>query len=345
MIRWADPQFFWLYFVCAAAGLFVAWSYLRRKALLKGWTRTHLLDTEADEVNWSRRSTKAVLWVGFLFVLATALLGPQWGTRWEEINRRGADIIVALDVSKSMLAEDVKPNRLARAKLAIKDLVSQLEGDRVGLVVFAGSAFLQCPLTVDYSAFSLNLDAVGPELIPRGGTRLERAIDIALDAFEKASQGSQVLILISDGEEHEGQAVRAAEEAAEKGVRIFSIGIGTPEGELIPVPSQSGGTEFLKNRQGEVVKSRLNEAALRQVALSGNGAYVRATAGSVGLDRIYAQYIEPLDDKEFDSQLKQQHILRYQWPLAAAFVWFLIEPLISDRRSKRTKFEIENDAD
>ncbi len=334
-MEWMYPERWWLVVIVILSAVFLFMALKWRRQALAQWSHEHLLKVLASEVLGSRRFWKRVMLVFAILAMVLALVGPQWGTQWQEVHQRGADIIVALDVSKSMLAEDVKPNRLERAKLAVRDLVAQLEGDRIGLVIFAGSAFLQCPLTVDYSAFTLNLDAVNADLIPMGGTRLEQAITVAQEGFQKGSEGSQVLILITDGEDHEGQALQAADEAAKAGIRVYAIGIGTPEGELIPVPDARGVTSFLKNRQGQVVKSRLDEASLQKIVLKTQGAYIRATANNFGLDQIYQQYIEPLDDVEFEASLKKQHILRYQWPLCVAFILLLVEPMIADRRMRK----------
>src|SRR5262249_25869715 len=194
-------------------------------------------------------------------LLVLALAGPMWGFRWEQVKREGIDLVVALDTSRSMLATDVKPNRLTRAKLAVRDLVTEARGDRLALVPFAGTAFLQCPVTLDTGAFLQSLDAVEVGIIPRGGTALAAAIDTSLDAFEGREGSHQAIVLLTDGESHEGDLDAALGRAKERGVRIFTVGIGTTEGELVP----GEGGAFFKDRKGQAVRSRLDEATLRRM--------------------------------------------------------------------------------
>src|SRR5262249_13856998 len=232
---------------------FFFWAERRRERALGVFVAAALLPAVAPDRDPRRRLARAALLVGATLALVVALAGPMWGFRWQEVHRQGIDLIVALDTSRSMLATDVKPNRLARAKLAVQDVLQELHGDRIGLVAFAGSAFAQCPLTLDYGAFAQSLDAVEVGIIPKGGTSLAAAIDTSLDAFEGRQGNHQALMIITDGEDHEGKVEEATKRAAERGVKIYTVGIGTPEGELLPV--ESGG--FVKDRSGQVVKSRL----------------------------------------------------------------------------------------
>ena len=330
-MQWAYPQRWpWLWAVVVVAGFFV-WAAGRRRRLSARIAQDAALPLLTPQVRGRMRWLKAALMTLGLLFLTLGLLGPQWGFHWQEVKRRGVDILVVMDVSKSMLAQDIKPNRLERAKLAIHDLIAKLKGDRIGLLAFAGTGFLQCPLTVDYGAFSLILDDVGVETIPRGGTAIAGAIRSAVKALEK-STGSRVIVLITDGEDHEGDTVSAAQEAAKAEIRIFCVGVGTPEGELITLEDEQGNRQFLKDSQGRVVQSRLNEETLKQVALKTGGAYVRATPTAFHLDEIYERYIAVLEPQEFEGGLKKQYEHRFQWFLAAAFLLLSLEPLISDRR-------------
>ena len=253
-MHWASPdRWLWLWLVPASIGFWV-WAARWRRRLLERFADPVSLAHLTDRVDWSARRLKAACVTLGLLCLLVALVGPQWGFRWQEVKRRGVDLVIALDVSKSMLAEDVKPSRLARAKLAIKELLPQLKGDRVALVAFAGTAFTQCPLTVDDGAFELVLDEVDTDLIPRGGTALAQAIREGLKVLSASAQGGRALVVISDGESHEGDALAAAKEAAKAGVKLYAIGIGTVEGELIPVTDAQGNRTFLKDRQGRTVK-------------------------------------------------------------------------------------------
>ncbi len=329
---WAYPEkWFWLGLVPLLSGGFI-WAFKARRQALYQIIASPLASRLSASVDWPMRRTKTVLICAGALFMVLALIGPQWGFRWQEVKRRGVDIVIVLDVSKSMLAEDVKPSRLERAKLAIQDLLGQLKGDRIGLVAFAGTSFIQCPLTVDYGAFSLTLDELNVETIPRGGTALAEAIRSSAKAFEASSSDSRALILITDGEDHAGAALEAAKTVAKEGIKIFCIGIGTAEGELIPITDAAGNRTFLKDREGRTVKSRLDESTLQQIALAANGSYVRSTSTAFGLDRVYSERISKLAPKEEESSRKKQPYLRYQWPLAMALLLLGLEPWLSDRK-------------
>lgn len=276
----------------------------------------------------------------FLFILGTtlvilSLMRPQWGFKWQKIQRKGLDIIVAVDVSKSMLAEDIKPSRLARTKLALADFVKQLKGDRIGLIAFAGKAFVQCPLTLDYSGFLLAVDALDTDTIPVGGTSISSAIEEAIRSYEGGLKKYKVLIIITDGEDHQGDPLKAAEEAKKEGIKIFCIGIGTKEGELIPVTDEKGNREFLKDKSGQVVKSRLDETILQKIALATGGSYVRATNKEFGLELIYKEKLADMEKRDLESKLAKQYEERFQWPLFLAFLILAMEFLISERKGVR----------
>ena len=279
MIAWRDPASLALLALVAALAGFLVWAARRRARALAEFVAAALQPTVAPDVDPRRRTLRGWLVVAAAALIVIAIAGPMWGFRWEQVKRQGIDLVVALDTSRSMLATDVKPNRLERAKLAVRDLVDEARGDRLGLVAFAGSAFLQCPLTLDRGAFLESLDAIQVGIIPRGGTALAAAIDTSLDAFEGKQGNNQAIVLITDGESHEGDLDAAIAHAKERGVRIFTVGIGTPEGELIP--GATGG--FVKDRQGQVVKSRLDEATLERIAVDTGGVYLRAAGAGLGL--------------------------------------------------------------
>ena len=261
-----------------------------------------------------------------LFALVLAAVRPQWGFHWEDARRRGLDILVLLDTSNSMRAQDLKPDRLQQAKWAVRDLATRLNGDRVGLIAFAGSAFLQCPLTSDYAAFLLTLDDLYPGIIPRGGTAIKKAMETALESFEDHVDTDQVIILISDGEDHESDPLALVPELKKKGIRVFSVGVGSLEGELIPATEGPG---FLKDRQGKTVKTVLNENMLKQLALQTGGAYVRAAPGDFGLERIVDENLQQLKRGEFESKRVKVHEERFQWVLGVALALLFIEAGLS----------------
>ena len=330
-MHWAHPERWgWLWLLPGLAAWW-GWAFRARRRALARVAAPALLPHLAGSVDWAMRRLKAGATLCGIAALLLALIGPQWGFRWQQVTRRGVDLIIALDVSKSMLTEDVKPSRLARAKLAIADLADQLRGDRVGLVAFAGTAFLQCPLTVDYGALLLTLEETDADTIPRGGTALAAAIRESLRALEASSSVSRAIVIISDGESHEGDALAAAREAAQAGVPVFTIGIGTMEGELIPLVDAQGQRTFLQDRDGRTVKSRLEEVVLKDVAFATGGGYVRATPTASGLDLLYRERIANLEPREQGSAMQKQHELRFQWMLAAALLLFGLEPWLSDR--------------
>ena len=330
-MTWAHPERWTWGWLAPALIAFWVWAFRHRARGLARFAAPELLPVLTGAVHHRRRIAKAVLVTLGLGSLWLALVGPQWGFRWEALRRRGVDLVIGLDVSKSMLAEDVKPNRLERAKLAIRELLPELRGDRIGLIAFAGTSFAQCPLTVDYGAFALTLEEVTADTIPRGGTALGEAIRSGLTLLQSSAESSRALVLITDGEDHTGEAMRAAEEAAKRGVRIFCVGIGTAEGELIPVTDAQGQHGFLKDREGRTVKSRLDEALLQRIALATGGSYVHATPTAFGLDLLYHECIVVLKPQETGSFRHKRYEQRFQWVLAAAFMLLVIEACLSDR--------------
>ena len=324
-------HFFWLVPLLI---IFYIWAFRTKRRALETFAQRHLIPMLTSTVNWRSQKLKALLGIFSVCLLIFALIGPRWGFQWHEVKRQGIDIIVAIDTSKSMLAQDVKPNRLERSKLAIEELVDLLQGDRIGLIAFAGSSFLQCPLTLDYGAFGIALNAVDAGLIPRGGTSISGAIRTSITAFEGEAKKYKALILITDGEDHEGDPVKAAEEAAKQGIRIFCVGVGTKEGELIPVVDKDGNRSFLKDREGKVVKSRLDETTLQKIALTTNGGYVRASGAEYGLDVIYNEKIATMEKKELESKLQKRYEERYQIPAAIALGLLCLEALLGERRRR-----------
>jgi len=263
-----------------------------------------------------------------------ALARPQLGHTYREEKRRGIDFIIALDVSRSMLAEDIKPNRLQRAKFAILDLLDRTEGDRVALLAFAGSAFLQCPLTLDYDAFRQTLDSVDTGLLATQGTDIAGAILEAQGSFAE-DEHQKVLVMISDGEDLEAEGVLQARKAGEAGITIYTVGVGSPDGELIPFTPKGGVKDWLRNPQGELVRTKLDETALRQIAMATNGAYVPLGASGQGLNYVYEHGLSLVPEEEREAHLRKLPTERYQWPLAFAVGCLLVEMLLGTRRMAR----------
>ena len=332
MIRWGQPEAFWGLAVCAA----LAWLFLallrRRGRLLERLADAAIVPVLVPRRDAGRMRLRLWVWSAAAALAIVALARPQWGFSWQEVRRRGLNIMVVLDTSNSMLAPDLKPSRLQQAKWGIRDLVGRLKGDRIGLVAFAGSSFLQCPQTMDYSAFLMTLEDAYAGLIPRGGTAIEQALRMAIDKFDYSAPGDRVIILITDGEDHEGDPQRVLDELKKKNIRLYAVGVGTADGELIPSADTAGG--FLKDRQGNIVKSSLREEPLARLALGTGGAYVGAAPGDFGLDRIYEQHMAELKRDEQESRMAKTQEERFGWFLGAALVLFAIEACMDSRRRR-----------
>ncbi len=325
----------WL-LVGLAACLLLVWLWrrhdTRQQAALARFVSAHLRRDLTQSISVARRRLQRGLTLTALALLFVALAGPLYGYRWEQISRRGNEIVFAIDTSRSMSTPDIKPNRLTRAKLAIDDFAHQLDGDGVGIVAFAGSAFLVCPITLDYGAFHESLNAIDTGTIPRGGTNIESAIQEAQAALRRRPGSDKILILVTDGEDLEGSALVAAQTAKQSdGLRIFTVGVGTAGGDLIPVPPDQGGG-FVKDRSGAFVKSRLDEAALKAIAAATGGFYVPLGTQGEGLDTIFKDVLGPLAKHELASRQQKIYTQRYQWPLAAALGSLLLSLLMGTRR-------------
>jgi Ca-activated chloride channel family protein len=294
----------------------------RRTQLLGRMVQQGLWPTMLPGLSPRRQRFKNLLRLIALAIAIMALARPQWGFKWEEVKQRGLSIIVALDTSKSMLAQDIKPNRLQQAKWGVRDLVKELRGDRIGLVAFSGDAFLQCPATIDYAAFLMMLDDVYAGIVPVGGTDLFQALETSLESFEKMEESAsdKVIILISDGEGHTGDPLALLPRLKEEGIRIFAIGVGTIEGDMIET---SDG--LVKDREGNVIKSHLNEGMLERMAFETGGFYVRSAPGDFGLERIYQQGIAELQREEHDARMSKSWTERFQWFVGSALLLLIIE--------------------
>lgn len=316
----------WIFFLVVVFYIVMA-SY--RKKVMKRFAAENLLKELTRGINLRKYYVSMMLLLSGLFFVMFSFTRPQWGFHLEEIKKRGIEILVAVDTSNSMLAEDVKPNRLKRSKLAIKDLLKKLKSDRIGLIAFAGTAFVQCPLTVDYNGFTLALDDLDADVIPRPGTSITSAIKEAIRSYKDVNNDSKILILITDGEDNEGDSLKCAQEAKKEGINIFCIGIGTTDGELIPIVDEAGQKSFLKDKNGNVVKTRLDENILKKIANATNGMYIRASNVDFGLDYIYDKRLAGLQKKEFESSVKKRYHERYQIFLAVGFLILLLEPIIT----------------
>ncbi len=336
-MSFAHPQMLWLLLVVPPALVaFLWWSARERERLMTQFIQARLLPGLIAGVSAARQKIRAASLVAAVVCLLLALARPQWGFDWQEVTQRGLDIVVAIDTSKSMLAEDIAPNRLARAKLAALDLMQQAKSDRLGLVAFAGSAFLQCPLTIDDSAFRQSLDALDVNIIPDGGTAIAAAINEATRAF-KEGENHKVIVLFTDGEDHDSNALDAAKKAKEAGVIIFTVGIGSAEGELLRIKNADGKSDYVRDENGNVVKSHLNEALLQQIAGATEGGFYLPLRGANTMDMLYQKGIAPLPKSDAQEKLVKRPLERYHWPLALAIVLLIAEMLFPERKREARK--------
>jgi Ca-activated chloride channel family protein len=328
-MHFAQPLMLNGFILVAALVFFFAWQRRSKKRQIGKFAEDHLSGRLIRHDNPNTENARQILMtLGFCF-LVLALARPQWGSRWEQMKRRGLDILIALDVSKSMLSEDIKPSRLERSRLAIKDFIKGLKGDRVGLITFSGDAYLACPLTSDYAGFNLTLDDISVKMIGLGGTDISRAIREARKAYAGAAGKHKILIIITDGENHEGDHVAEAQKAAKDNqIHIYTIGVGTPEGELIPVKDSNQGS-FLKSKEGLVVKSRLDETTLEKITTASDGAYLRSAPTEFGLEALYRKKLSLLEKKSYEDK---QIAIRQDWFqlfLLCALALFLSESVLT----------------
>ena len=289
-----------------------------------------LMPTASTGKGWLKISLFAIAWLFFVIGLAR----PQLGARLKEHESKGVEVMIALDVSNSMLAEDYSPNRLERSKLAISRLVDRLQGDRIGLVVFAGEAFVQLPITADYVSAKIFLNSINTESVPIQGTALAEALMSSARSFSTQSERSRAIILITDGEDHEGDVVEAAKAIAEQGIRIYCIGVGTPQGK--PIPQPGGG--LMKDRNGEIVVTRLDEDILQEIAGIGGGKYVRAGNAEFGLNPIIDD-IRTLDKEQFNSVVFEDFDEQYMYFFAIALFFLILEFLVPETKARRKLFD------
>ena len=331
------PVWFWGLLAIPLLAVIFARAEQRGVARLREFVSPKLLPQLSATVNRSRRVLRFGFVVLGLALAIVSLARPQVGYIYQDVKRKGLDLLFAVDTSRSMLSNDVPPNRLERVKLAAQDLVNQLQGDRVGLIAFAGRAFLQAPLTIDYEAAVESINDLDTKTIPEGGTNISEAINLAIQTFGKSAAGNRALIIFTDGEELSGDAVKAAKGASEAGVKIFTIGIGTPQGSLIPINSDDGGTAFVKDSAGQVVKSKLDEKRLREIAQATGGFYLHLENGPQTMAQLYSQGLANMKAAEIDARLSRTPIERYEWPLGAAIIALTMSILIGERKRVRAR--------
>jgi len=336
-MRFARPELLWLLLLVPALGVWLAAGLTRRRRALARFAGETLAERLVQSAPFPLLVVKSALLAGGVGFLVLAMARPQWGTTLEQVARQGVDVMVGIDISESMLAQDVKPDRLTRSRDETSRLLERLQGDRVGLVAFAGSAGVLCPLTLDYNAVRIFLDSMRPDMISYPGTSLAMAIDAATSSFKTEERKFKVLVLFTDGEDLVDPAAveKAAQEAAAQGIVIHTIGVGTPSGAPIPVPGPDGSVAgYRKDGDGKVVTTRLDESLLSRVAEITGGAYHPATPSESELDRV-AEAIAGMDKKDMQARLSTQFEERFQFPLALALIALTTDAFLSGRRRVR----------
>jgi Ca-activated chloride channel family protein len=338
VLRFEHPYLLHLLWGALLLMAFFIWAVRYKKVLLNRFGNPELLQKLMGGYSPRRRNLKIALLVLAYVFLVVALANPQIGTKLEDVTREGVDIMVAIDVSASMLAEDIAPNRLEKAKHEVSKLVDLLRGDRIGLVAFAGMAHIQCPLTLDYGAAKLFLSIIDTDLIPQPGTAIGAAIETAIKGFNREDRKHKVLILITDGEDHETDPLKAAEMAEEEGVIIYTVGIGSPQG--VPIPLYNDGNRssgFKKDRGGSVVTTKLDAVTLQKVAFQTGGKYFLASGAESELDAIYDEIMQ-MEKKELVSRQFSQYEDRFQYFLAIGLLLLILEMLIPERKKVKKEW-------
>ena len=331
-MQFYHPEWLNGFWFVALALFFLIWAGRRKRGLLLKFAEWRTLQFLSQSHSPSKERLKKVLLLIILIFLVITLAQPQWGNAKKEIQRKGVEIIFLVDTSLSMLAEDASPSRIEKAKLEMKSFLRQLKGDRVGIVTFAGSGFIQSPLTLDYDAFLLFVNSIQVGYIPDAGTSLSEAIQTAIKSFPKTKQKNHVVVLLSDGEDLEGNVAAATKAAHDANVRIYAVGIGTKEGAPIPLRSDQGKVSgYKKDRAGDVVITKLNEELLTQIAKETGGIYTPATPSEREVEWIY-QHTQNLEKKEFKQRVIVERENHFQFFLAVAIIMLLLETLINDRK-------------
>ena len=333
MLYFASPMYLWLLLLVPVIPVVYGIARAMRRRRIRRFGDEDLVEALMPSWSGAKAWVRIILFTLAFMCFTVGIARPQMGAKLAERETKGAEIMICLDVSNSMLAEDYSPCRLERAKLAISRIVDKLEGDRIGLIVFAGTSFVQLPITTDYVSAKMFLSSIGPDSVPVQGTAIGEAITTAARSFSAQSEKSRAIIVITDGENHEDDAVDAARQVAETGVKIYTIGVGSLRGEPVPVKG-----ELLKDSEGNIVVSRLDEETLKKVASEGCGAYVHAGNEEFGLNPVIDD-IRKLEDERFNSVVFEEYDEQYMYFFAAALFFLVLEMLIGERRSRRRLFE------
>jgi len=333
MFKFEHTIYFYAFAAVPVMLLLVIWYFASRRRKLKRMGDPELIVQLTPYSSRRKRIIKAILFLVAFSSVILALCNLQTGSKLTEVKREGADIIVCLDVSNSMLAQDLSPNRLTRAKYALEKMIDLLEGDRLGLVIFAGEAYVQLPITTDYNAAKMFLESVGPGMVPVQGTKIADAIKKASESFSTDEGKNRAIILITDGENHESAAIEAAEEAAKKDIMINTIGIGSQKGVPIPLVENGVVKGYRKDKDGQTVVTKLNSELLKTIASKANGVFVQASQADIGLNAVLDK-IGELDKAQLESKMYTDYEDQFQWFVGLALVLFFVEFLLTERVSE-----------
>lgn len=336
MFRFANPEYLYgLALIPVFIILYILSRRARRKAIIKFGSPELMADLMPNVSTALPRFKFSILMV-VMALLIVAVARPQFGSKLQTDKRKGVEIMIALDVSNSMMAEDIQPNRLERAKRAIVRLTERLNNDKIGLIVFAGDAYTQIPITQDYSSAKLFLNSINTSIVPRQGTAIGSAIDLGMKSFTPESEISKAMIIITDGENHEDNATEMATLAAESGIVVHTIGMGLPKGSPIPIQTRNGQPDFQRDNDGNIVVTKLNETMLQEISAAGEGIYVRANNAEVGLNRIFDE-INAMDKQELETRVYSDYNDQFHYFVLIAFILLFIEFFISERKSKLSR--------
>ncbi len=335
MFRFANIEYLWGLLLIPLLTLFFIGSRIARKKALQKFGHETVLGKLMPYSSKSRPVLKFIVLMLALAFIITGIARPQFGSKLKKVKREGIELIIALDVSNSMMAEDIKPNRLERAKRAISRLVDRLKDDKIGLIVFAGDAYTQLPITSDYNSAKLFLNSVNTKIVPKQGTAIGAAINLAIRSFTPNGVANKAIVVITDGENHEDDAISAAESAVENGIIVHTIGMGLPSGSPIPV-LRGGQTDYMKDRDGKVVITKLNEQMLQKIAVAGNGIYVRANNSQVGLNSLFDE-INKMEKQEMDTRVYSEYDDQFQYFFAVGLLLLLFEFVILERKNRYLK--------
>jgi Ca-activated chloride channel family protein len=334
LFRFANPEYLYLLLLLPLLILLWILNEYRKRRALKRFGNIELVKKLIPELSKIRPALKFIFQLIALSFTIILLARPQFGSKLEEVKRLGVEVILALDVSNSMLAEDIQPNRLERAKQAISRLVENLDNDKIGLIVFAGDAYTQLPVTTDYISAKMFLSAISPEMVPKQGTAIGSAIDLGMRSFSPGTGRSKAIIIITDGENHENDPVAKAKEAAAVGIVIHTIGIGSAEGAPVSVVESNGKKDYLKDVDGNTVISKLDENILKEIAMAANGRYVRANNSNIGLDEVYNE-IKKMKKQELEGKMFTEYNDQFQIFAGAALLLLLIDFMLMERKNRR----------